>query len=176
MRRTVAGIVIGALALSGLAMAVATPAGAGGPCSGNLGNAPDGRIRRDGGAWVGGSAQYPTAQVNQVFGNGQSAAYELQWRMVFSYAQTIRVRLEDVSSSGYGIKYFVNGVNVSQTFRDGKTLKFQHLEPGKRTPKIVVVIKNKGAVTYGGAILHGYYAGFAQPNACDQLIAFANLS
>src|SRR5688572_11887821 len=120
MRRTMAGNLIGATALAGMTMVAATPASAGGPCfAGNVNNAPDGRIRVNGGAWQGRN-DYPETEVFIAPAVGATGTVEMQWKNKGNDNLTVRVLLAELHRAGRGFKFFVDGVNVSEHLRAGK--------------------------------------------------------
>jgi hypothetical protein len=175
VRRTIGGLAAALLAAATLGVVTAGPAAAGG-CAGTSATAPDGRIRVDGGDWNGGGGNYPFASANAVLGAGQLASYELQWRNMGNDNLTVKVRLNFSDTDDYRVKYFVNGVNVTQTVRDGKALKFPNLAPGTRTAKVNVTMRNLTGITdEKQVILRGFYGGDPNPTTnCDELEAVAN--
>ncbi len=178
MKRTFTGILAGLMVGAGVMVLTAGPAAAGDVCIGNATNAPDGRMRLAGGDWTGGGV-YPQTVVDVSLADGQVQLWEMQWRNRGNDNLTVRVKLNDFfnNSGGYGMKFFVDGQNVSKRLRDNKSIGFLHLPPGKRTSTFVVQIRNKGG--NGGfaadAELIGYYGGQPAPSAvCDGLFASVN--
>lgn len=153
----------------------AGPAGAGfiPSCTGNASTAPDGKLKVLGGSFVG-SGHFPSSSVNaSPVPEGTAATFVLKWKNTSATTRTIRVHRGIQSiSPGTSTKFFVNGVNVTQTFQQG--IAFPGIAPGKRTPALQVVIKNKvGGEDFALTGLHGRYGG-GSPEACDGLAASIN--
>lgn len=178
MRRRLAGIIASLLAGATLTFLAAGPAAAGDVCQGNITNAPDGRMRLAGGDWTGGG-DYPSTQIDVSVTPGQVQVWEMQWKNRGGDNLTVRVKLGDFfnNSGGYGVKFFVDGENVSSRLRQNKSVAFLHLPPGQRTSTFVVQIRNKGDNGPFSATveLFGFYGGSAAPSFyCDALFATAN--
>jgi hypothetical protein len=175
MKRTVTGILAGLLAGATLGFLGAGPAAAGGSfCAGTDANAPDGRMRLNGGEWAGGGS-YPNVGLNADLGAGQSALYDMQWRNRGGDNLTIRLKLGTQMRAGFGVRFFLAGENVTTHLRDGKALRFPHVAPGKRTGILTVRLTNKSGTTNEAQIfVQGSYGGNPIPTHCDELAAEAN--
>jgi hypothetical protein len=159
-----------------LPLAFATTASAGISCAGNVTNAPDGRIKFEGGPWEGGGGFYPFADASAPFVEiGEQVLFTAKWKNVSGVIQTIRVGRHAHFSEGYAVRFFVDGVNVTQRIRADKSLVFRDVVPDK-SATLIVTIRNKTAVEeldQAFEALNGRYGG-AEATVCDSVDARVN--
>jgi len=151
--------------------AVAGPAAAGpSSCAGDETNAPDGKFKLGNEAYVG-VDQYPDRFRSNDAAIGQSLTYTLRWRNVSDVTRTIRVQLVDeLRDPGYGVRYVVDGADVSSRVKERKALVFRDTKADRQTSPLTVVITNRSGAPNSAIALFiaGRYGGAPQ-TACDLL-------
>jgi hypothetical protein len=172
MLRTVRAVLVVVFAAAAAVAVAGSAASAGSFCSGSDGvTAPDGRIKVVGESFVG-SNSWPQSSVGVDRGVGGVAIFRYKWKNVTFDTHTIRVNLHDSDKdTGFGVRWFLNGVNVSSVLKGGDALVFHNIASGRATPAIELVVKNKNAA-FGDTFqyLRGRYQG-SEPNRCDMLVA-----
>jgi hypothetical protein len=168
--RTIAVFAFVAAATAPL-VALAGPAAAGPfSCAGASENAPDGKFKVGNEAYVG-AGQYPNRFRSNDAAVGASLTYTLRWRNVSGITRTIRVQLVDeLRDAGYGVRYFVDDVDVSSRVKQRKALVFRDTKADRQTSPLTVVITNRSGAPNSAISLFiaGRYGG-APPTACDLL-------
>jgi hypothetical protein len=144
-------------------------------CSGNLGNAPDGKIAIEGGQFVGNG--YPSQGINQIAGDGETVVWLMKWKNRSATTRVIRVKPGQPTvglGSGVNATYTVNGVNVDNKLEPDSTAKGLKFTVAANTwsPKVRVSVFT-GNGSPASFSLAGHYKG-SSVSTCDILHAQLN--